>query len=310
MSIIAVIPPPARVLGVVLLVLTIRTPVAGGAWTQPAGGHYLKAAFSVLRSTEEFDHRGRRLEIQEEDVGSADASFRDISVTLYGEFGLRDDWTLVAQAPLKFLQSERRLLIGGGQLRPLERLRSAGVGDLSLQLRRALLTGATALSIQGGLTVPMGYDADSDEGPPLGVGRPTGAALLQIGRSLHPWPMYVSGAVGYRARRGPLDDEWLYEGEVGGHAGRMRAKLGFRGVQNRSKPPDIAGSTVISPLPGGGGVVPQLIVGDQHWLQVSPSILYEWRPGWAIQVEADRTVAGTNTLSGTTWRLAVVSTGN
>ena len=291
------------------LLLAGSIPCHGGAWTQPQGGHYLKAAFSFLQTSEEFDHQGQRRAIQEEQFVSSDAAFRDISLRLYGEMGLREHLTLVAQVPVRFLQSERRLLIGGGQVQPWERLRNAGLGDLTIRLRRALVTGTTTLSAQGGLAVPLGYSGVTEDGPPLGTGELAGELQLLIGQSLHPLPLYLGGAIGYRARRGPLDDEFLYEAEAGGTWRRLSMKLGLSGVQNRSTPPDIAGSTVATPLPGGGGVVPQLIVGDQHWTQVNPSVVVAVSPGLGWQVDWTRTVAGTNTLSGNTLSTALIFTG-
>jgi hypothetical protein len=50
-----------------------------------AGAYYFKLSANYLSTSEEFDHRGERLAILDEDPGFADASLRDLNGTLYGE---------------------------------------------------------------------------------------------------------------------------------------------------------------------------------------------------------------------------------
>jgi len=95
---------------------------------------------------------------------------------------------------------------------------------------------------------------------------------------------------------------------VGYTAGRLLFKVGLDGVENTSAPPDIYGQTVITPLPGGGGVLPDLVIGDQHITKLNPALIYSVRPGLSLQGEFSRILAGTNTLSGNAFVLGVVLT--
>ena len=82
--------------------------------------------------------------------------------------------------------------------------------------------------------------------------------------------------------------------------------MGLDGVENTSTPPDIYGQTVVTPLPGGGGVLPDLVVGDQHVTKVSPALIYTMYPGLLLQADVFHVLAGKNTLSGTTFALGFV----
>ena len=283
--------------------------VQAGAWTQPDGGYFLKIAPSYLSTSREFNHEGKRQAIQEEQFASEDASFRDFSLFAYAEYGLRERFTLIARFPFKILRLERQLLIGGGRLRQLERLYTAGFGDLTLSLRSALLDGSLAVSVQTGLKIPLGYDrTPDDDGPPLGSGKADAEAHLLLGRSLYPLPAYLSAGIGYRRRGGRLHDEILYAVEVGYTVASLLLKIAVDGVQNRSTPLDIAGRTVVTPLPGGGGALPDLLVGDQHVTKLNPAVAYSLRSGLALQAEVLYTIAATNSLSGTIFSLGLLLT--
>jgi len=293
----------------VFQLLLIPSSLLAAAWTQPSGGYLLKVAAAYLYAAEEFDYRGDRQTIQAEQFASEDVAFTDFNLSTYLEYGVRNRLTLVAQLPFKALRSERRLLIGGGILRPLERLHSVGFGDLSLALRWGLSEEPLAAALQLGIKIPSGYDAHPVDGPPLGSGKWDGEMRLAIGKSLYPLPFYVSGELGYRRRGGPLNDEFLYAAEIGSSTGRLFFKLAIDGIQNSSAPPDIAGRTVVTPLPGGGGVVPELIVGDQHVTKLNPALAYALRPGLALQIEALHTVTGANSLAGTIYSFGILFTG-
>lgn len=295
---------------VFILVLALCSQALAGAWTQPQRHYFFKVASSFFSTDEEFNHQGKRLEIMDEQTAFENASFRDINVNTYLEYGLTDRLTLVATLPFKGLSTQRDVLIGGGAERLKERLHVVGPGDLTLSGRHLLLAAPLTLAVQGGIKLPLLYDErPNNNGPPLGSGTVDGEVHLLAGRSLYPLPSYLTGSIGYRRRGGRLHDEVIYAAEVGYTVGRALIKLTLDGVQNTSTPPDIAGNFVVTPLAGGGGVLPDLVVGDQHIVKLSPGIIYEWRQGVSLQAEAIRVVAGTNTLSGTIYSLGLVFSG-
>ena len=283
---------------------------AAGAWVQQEGHYFLKVGSSYFSTSEEFNHLGERLPILEEQTAFEDASFRDANLNLYLEYGLTRHATVVATLPFKGLRSERDVLFGGGIETNREIVNTVGFGDVTVSGRRKLLSDPLALSMQAGVKLPLGYARrPTNDGPPLGSAKFDGEIHLLAGRSLWPWPGYVTGSVGFRRRGGRLNDELVYGIEAGYNLGPVLVKMALDGVRNRSTPPDIAGQTVVTPLPGGGGVLPNLVVGDQHITKLSPGLIYSLSPGRAVQAELLHVLAGTNTLSGTIFSIGLILTG-
>ena len=298
-----------RSLAIAVVVVALARVCFAGAWTQPRGGYYAKISGSYLYTEEELNYKGDRLDLFEEHPGFGDASFRDLGVAVYGEYGHTDRITLVAFLPFKALRAERVALLGGGLLRQREIRNTIGLGDLWLSVRTRLVTEPLIISMQTGLKVPLGYDDQPDnDGPRLGSGDFDGEIQLLAGKSLHPLDAYVSGGVGYRRRGGRLNDEVLYSIEGGYTRGPLLFKAGLDGLMNTKAPPDIYGATVVTPLPGGGGALPDLVVGDQDVLKVIAALIYTRRPGLSLQVELIHTLAGKNTLGGPQLSVGVVST--
>ena len=294
----------------VFLVALSEDPTWAGAWAQEKGDFFLKIGSSYFATTEEFNHRGNRLRILEEQTAFKDASFRDANVNLYLEYGLTETLTAVATLPFKGLRAERDILFSGGIEVNREVVNTIGFGDVTLSTRRELGTQPLALSIQAGIKLPLWYNKrPSNDGPPLGTTEIDGEIHLLAGRSLSSLPAYVTGSFGYRRRGGRLHDELIYSLEAGYTMGPVLVKIGLDGVHNRSTPPDIFGHTVVTPLPGGGGVLPELVVGDQHFTKLGPGVNYSLSASTAVQAELLQVLAGTNTLSGTTFSVGLILTG-
>lgn len=290
----------------ILGTMTVQETTAG-AWTQKRGGYFLKFSASYLYTTKEFNHLGDRLNIFQERVVYRNTSFQDFNLNAYFEYGLWENATLVANLPFKVLTSDWTELILGGNLTSDVTISTVGFSDLSLSLRYRLLRAPLVVSLQGGVKLPLGYDQQPEnDGPPLGTGEIDAEGNLLLGASLYPLPVYLTAGAGYRNRGGLLHDEVLYSLEAGVSRGRALLKVTVDGVLSTATPPDIYGRTIVTPLPGGGGVAPNIIVGDQDIQKVSPSIIYQLRDGLALQVEALHIFAGKNTISGTTYSLGVI----
>ena len=77
-------------------------------------------------------------------------------------------------------------------------------------------------------------------------------------------------------------------------------------LRNVTTPPDIYGQTIVTPLPGGGGVLPDIIIGDQHLTKVIPSITVNFSSTVGLQFEIIEPLNGRNALNGTTYSLGLV----
>ncbi|RMD93528.1 MAG: hypothetical protein D6814_15540, partial [Calditrichaeota bacterium] len=280
-----------------------------GAWTQKKHGYFLKISTNYLYTTKEFNHEGDKLDIFQERVVYRNTSFQDFNVSLYAEYGLFNWLTLVGSVPFKALTSKRTELAGGGLIQNRVEITTAGIGDLFLAARVAVLRVPLAVSLQGGAKIPLGYDEKpSNDGPPLGTGEVDSEIQLLVGTSLYPVPVYLTGGIGFRYRSGPLHDEWFFSIEAGVTHGKWLFKANLDGLKNTIPPPDIVGQPVTTPLPGGGGALPNIIVGDQDIFKISPSVIYSLQKNLAVQAEALHIFAGKNTVSGTIFSLGFILT--
>ena len=277
------------------------------AWVKKRGEYFFKFTGQYLYTTEEFNSNGDLQEINAEDEGKSDASFREVAFTAYIEYGLTDQFTLVANVPFKVLTTEEIEQLAAGT-RSIETTRTnGGLGDLDLYLRLPIVQRSFAMSFQPGLKIPLGYEQNPDNnGPALGSGEIDGEINLIAGLSLYPLPAYLSAAAGYRVRGGELHDEILFGAEGGVTFGRLFVKLRFEGTKNETTPPDLFGETVVTPVAGGGGGINDVLIGDQDVYKILPTISYSFGETFEATAEAYHTFAGKNTLAGTTYAVGIV----
>ena len=286
------------------LYLLMGNDLTAGAWTQKAGGYYFKIETSYLKATKELNHNGDELNILEEQFIYNDASFRDISIRAYGEYGLFNNLTLIGKLPFKIYTTQYFLddLYSQGEVARS----TTGLADLDVALKYGLLNQPMAISVQGGVKLPLGYEKHPDnEGPRLGTGEIDFEGMLLLGQSLHPLPMYASAGIGYRVRGGPLHDEIIYNFETGYTLEKWFFKIYFDGIKNTESPPDLYGGEIQLPIAGGGGVLPDLLVGDQDINQISFSVSYAFQKGMSIEATIYDVLSGKNTISGQTFSLGL-----
>ena len=68
---------------------------------------------------------------------------------------------------------------------------------------------------------------------------------------------------------------FLFRAELGYTIGNFFIKAYTEILWNVVQPPDIYGQRIFTPLPGGGGVTPDVLIGDQHLTKIIPSITYK-----------------------------------
>lgn len=281
-------------------VAVLLAAVAGAraqAWLAPPDGYYFKLAANYLESGEEFNASGQLQPIFADDPTRTSTSFREMSLLSYLEYGLSESFTLVAALPFKVLTSRDTRSLPGEPVRRNE-LTNAGLSNLFLSLRVPLVQRSTAVALQGGVKLPLGYEKDPDNnGPPLGTGEVDMEVHLLLGQSLYPLPGYVGAGAGYRLRGGSLHDEMLFSLEGGWTIARVFVKLRLDGLVNVEDPPDLSGAA---------GADNSVIEGDQDIFKISPTMQYNFGGGLGVAAEAFHTFAGKNTVAGTTWSLGLV----
>jgi len=291
---------------IILFVFIAGRESFAGAWTQKKKGYFFKISWNYLLTSREYNFKGEIIPLFRDLEVYQDAEFEDINLTIYLEYGLRERLTLIANLPIKQTTSRRieeSLYFGAREFSRTTR----GFSDLTLGLRTQLINLPVAFSIQGDVKIPLGYDTTPDnDGPTLGTGEVDFDGWLLIGKSLYPLPVYTTGGIGYRTRGGRFHDEILYNLEVGINPGNWLFKVTFDGIRNTTTPPDLYGRTLILPLPGGGGVTPEVQFGDQNIYKLIPGIIYQFKKGWAVQAEVIHVLGGVNTIAGTTFSLGLV----
>jgi len=287
-----------------LFFIVFSSSVNGGAWVQKKNQYFMRIYTSYLFANEEFNYRGDRLALYEEHLGYTNGYFRNISFIIYTEYGLTNALTLLAELPFTSMTTKRTVTSYYGRD---EIATTSGFSDLRLSAKFGIFEGPLVLSLQGGVMVPMGYSIKPDNnGPRLGNGEVNVEGHLLFGSSFYPLPMYFSGSVGFRHRNGLLHDEMIFTGELGLTLGRFFFKTYVEVLRNVVTPPDIYGQRVETPLPGGGGVVPDVIIGDQHLTKIIPSVSYQLSQILALQLEIIQPIAGKNTLNGITYAFGIV----
>ena len=277
-----------------------------GAWVQKKNSYYLKLAASYLRTGKEFNHLGRQQNILEESGSSTNNTFRDFRIIGYFEYGLTNRLTITSDFLFKFLASE---WISNETYFQDERflLNTIGFADLTISTRYVVLNRATVISIQPGFILPLGYDTTPEnDGPRLGNGEIAFQTYLLFGQSFYPLPVYLTGGIGYRFRGGELHDEILLNAEAGFTKDKFLIKLYFEGIKNTIAPPDIFGQTLELPLPGGVGVTPDILFGDQDFAKISPSIIYYLNKNISMQFELTKVAFGKNIISGTSYTFGII----
>jgi hypothetical protein len=275
-----------------------------GAWTQKKDGYYLRIYSTYLFATQEFNYQGDQQDLYEEHLGYRDSYFKDISIVIYSEYGLTNYFTFIGELPFKSLTTKRTVasFYGGDEIAT-----TSGFADLGLFGKLAILENPLALSIQAGARIPLGYSQEpQNNGPRLGSAEMSYEGHIILGSSFYPLPVYFTGSLGYRYRTGDLHDEVIITAEIGYTLGPIFIKTYVEALRSVVTPPDIYGQQIVTPLPGGGGVLPDIVIGDQHLTKVIPSITLNISDALGIQFEIIEPLTGRNTINGTTYSLGFV----
>lgn len=278
---------PALLLSLLPLV-ALPVLARAGAWTQPVGGHYLKASWLALEADHRLDAGGERAP-----ADPSGAAYRSRQLFVYGEYGWRDGLTALGS----WSWGEQSLGEGGS------RYGTRSPGDLRAGLRWSTpwARPSTPVSLQVVASLPTYPRSDLARDPavreqylPAGSGFAQLEAVLQLGRSLWPLPLYLSTELGTRLRGGSYREQLVGSLELGGGGPALGGKLELRARL----------------APGGGEAeaVGAVAVADEE-LRLAPGLSARLRGGLRLELGADFLLWGREQLDAPQWQLGLAWTG-
>lgn len=216
------------VAGLVVLLAAFVPAPSHGQWVEPPGTGWLQLQVAHQRTETGFSKTGTVVPLDELDP-EAQSIITTARVT--GALGLVRGVDTWVDLPL-----HRQSFEGSGS-----DLLTTGFGDPRVFLRAGpSLVGVDALpvavALRGGVKFTTGTFENDAETISLSQGQRDWSLLLEVGKSLHPLPLYVSGWTGYRWReeneeiaRDP-GNEWVFNTAVGGSLDRFEWKVAVDGT--------------------------------------------------------------------------------
>ncbi len=183
--------------GAFFIACVMAPSVFAEAWPRGKGNVYVYLGLATSSSDEFRMPSGDKVPFPGRDN-------REDRASLYGEIGISDTLTIVLDVPYKSVRTR-------GLVSTFE---TDGLADLDVRLRWSTGLRGLWLGAEGGVIVPLGYDAK--DFPPLGSGKTAGIVNLALGTSLTFLPEgFLSIDAGYRMRGGDFHDEIPYAAKLG-----------------------------------------------------------------------------------------------
>jgi len=272
---------------------TWPTAALAGAWVKKPGEYYFKISTGYLYTTERYNANGDVIPIASEDPNVLAASYTDLSVTAYLEYGVAERVTLVATLPWKLATNSKTEFSSQFDAIQETEAVNGGVTDLRAGARLPLKSTGFPVSIEGLVKLPLGYDPSPPQTQlaPLGSGAVDLDFNLLAGASLWPFPGYVNARAGYRVRGGGLDDEVMASFESGVSYGAWFGKAALDAQYTMG---DLVDAD------------PTRVVTNENILKLLAEINYNFSARFAVSVEAFHVLQGANTVAGTTWVAGII----
>ncbi len=171
-------------------------------WTQKKGEGYFSLDYRILSGSKYHDNTGVNIVIPK---------LTDMAFNFYGEFGLTNDLTIIANFPFyKILKKDisfKQEIFGQEE-------KNSGIGDLDLAFRYKIKTfGQTTISASLLFGLPLSKETNNTL--LLGDGEFNQAFGFELGHSLYPLPAYISGGIKFNNRNNGYSDQLYYSFEGG-----------------------------------------------------------------------------------------------
>ncbi len=158
-------------------------------WGRKPSEVFLAPQISFYSATKYWDGEG--------ELKSIGCDFKKVEVALYGEYGLKDSYTLIFKIPYQSISCSSR---------------TEGLSDLEIGIQKRLaVKQPNALSLKLKAIIPTGYSIDTS--PRLGYGRLGLEFSALAGRGFD--RAFLEGALGYRLYFGYPSDQIRAYGRLG-----------------------------------------------------------------------------------------------
>jgi len=271
--------------GVLLLACT-QHEARAGAWTQTRGHGFYKLEGRYIHARRYFEPNGKIIDIP---------TLSDFAMSFYGEYGLRERFTVIAYVPFyKYLALNRQIGRDRGFVYfPGDS--ASGFADSDVGFRFGFKhNGATVWSARLMFGLPLGEN-EQKSGLLTGDGEFNQLLALELGHSFYPLPMYFSGEVGFNNRTKGFSDEFRYAAEVGytfwNQITLMMKMVGVASLKNGKD--NIRG--------GMGG----LYANNVSYLALGPSLFYQFNQRFGLTAGVDGATYGQNVLAAPSYSLGV-----
>ena len=171
----------------IAFVLVGCTAFSQSGWTRPKNTYFVKTSINLFNSSTYYNLDGEKLTTTE---------FRQQALTLYGEYGITDRLTGIINFPMIKLNSYVNTEV------------AAGIGDLKLEVKYALLRKNIPLTISVAPELPTGSKNNYAQNTtstdqinlPTGDGEFNVWTTLAASHSFYPVPAYISISTAYNFR--------------------------------------------------------------------------------------------------------------
>lgn len=253
--------------------------LVGGAWTRQKNEVYSSISYSQFISNEIFTPKGNKK------IPGPD--FTDNSLNYYLEYGHSKTLTGILLISYKDIKSTQ-----GDSVQ-----KETGISDIWVNIKKRVYDGPVIVSAQVGMKLPVGYDEKNI--PPLGEGQIDTDYRMLAGKSLYPFPLYLSGEIGYRKRNGDWSDEVIYVMETGGNISqRILVKVTYEKTDNRTN--DTASTAPLGTT----------MAFDKEHEKISSSIIIQIHDNYHVDVGYSTLISGSNESTGETFFLGVAYKGS
>ena len=253
-----------------------------GGWAKKKGKFYLQLSSQYMSSNKFHNINGKLVYIN---------AFSDFTLSLYGEYGITDDVSIVAFFPFfhRLTLDENK---GNSGSTYFAGAKKSGVSDFDIGIKYKIAEGrGSVLSLGFSLGLPLG-DSNDPNGLLTGDDELNQKVGFQFGHSFYPVHVYFNASAAYNLRHKGYSDEIDFGIEAGyTFNNKLLVTLRITGL----KPLHNGNNNIV----GAGG----LFSNNQQYIAYGPELFYNVTDNWGITAGMNSGTWARNVLSAKVFRV-------